>query len=172
MTAFEEFYASEFPLVYRACVAFVRDREIAVDAAQEAFSRAFARWRRLRDSPWAGGWVMTTALNICKRSVSARHQGVIRRDSPHPSTIDAADSRIDLLTALRRLPSRQPTTAVLHYLGDLPISVIADLIGVTEGAVKSHLFHARQALRRELDPEREDHGAAEKHHSEARHERR
>jgi DNA-directed RNA polymerase specialized sigma24 family protein len=40
---------------------------------------------------------------------------------------------------------------VLYYLGDLPIPVVADLMGITEGAVKAHLAQARAALRPMLE---------------------
>ena len=62
---FDEFCEAEYGGVYRAAFAFTGDREAALDATQEAFSRAFARWNRLSREQWAGGWVMTTALNLC-----------------------------------------------------------------------------------------------------------
>lgn len=63
---FDEFCEAEYASVYRAAFAFTGDREVALDATQEAFSRAFARWNRLSRAQWAGGWVMTTALNLCR----------------------------------------------------------------------------------------------------------
>ncbi len=65
---FDDFFKSEYPSVYRAAFASCWDEQVALDATQEAFSRAFARWGRLSKEAWAGGWVMTTALNVCKRS--------------------------------------------------------------------------------------------------------
>ena len=65
---FDGFCKSEYASVYRAAFAFTGDKDAALDATQEAFSRAFARWARLSREPWAGGWVMTTALNLCRGS--------------------------------------------------------------------------------------------------------
>ncbi|MGI8940899.1 MAG: sigma factor [Actinomycetota bacterium] len=67
---FDGFCKSEYASVYRAAFAFTGDKDAALDATQEAFSRAFARWARLSREPWAGGWVMTTALNLCRGSWS------------------------------------------------------------------------------------------------------
>jgi DNA-directed RNA polymerase specialized sigma24 family protein len=67
---FDGFCKSEYASVYRAAFAFTGDKDSALDATQEAFSRAFARWARLSREPWAGGWVMTTALNLCRGSWS------------------------------------------------------------------------------------------------------
>jgi DNA-directed RNA polymerase specialized sigma24 family protein len=47
MTAdFDSFYSAEYPNVYRAARAWTGDEQAALDATQEAFVRAFARWRR------------------------------------------------------------------------------------------------------------------------------
>ena len=152
---FEDFYKREFPAVYRACVAFLGPDDTAFDAAQEAFSRAFARWRRLRDSPWAGGWVMTTALNLCRRARARRRLQSTRSAEHFPSIADAPnEDRVYALGLLRTLPLRRRTVALLYYFGDLPVSAIAELMGLSEGGVKAHLFHARRTLRQELNEPR------------------
>ncbi|HYO61378.1 MAG TPA: sigma-70 family RNA polymerase sigma factor [Actinomycetota bacterium] len=145
---FSEFYRAEFPQVYRAACLSTSDGQAALDVTQEAFARAYARWRRLSREEWAGGWVMTTALNLARR----------RR----PETPDAAAGerghragpgadRVDLVRALRRLPSRQRQALVLHYVGDLPPRAVARVMNVSEGTVKAHLAQGRAALRKRLE---------------------
>jgi RNA polymerase sigma-70 factor (ECF subfamily) len=58
---------------------------------------------------------------------------------------------LDVLTALRSLPERQRQAVVLHYLLDCPVATVADLMSVSEGAVKAHLFKARATLRTLLE---------------------
>lgn len=141
--SFEDFYRAEQAKVFRAARAFSGDREVAAEATQEAFGRAFARWRRLSTAEWAGGWVMTTALNLCRRA--------LKRDSTTLEVIDTTptsnEERLDVVRALQILPRRQREAAVLFYIGDLPMSVVAELMGVAEGSVKSHLARARSNLR-------------------------
>lgn len=121
-----------------------------MDSTQEAFTRALMRWRRLRRHDWAGGWVMTTALNLCRRR--ARDPVPVGSDVEAASPVpEVRGERVDLQRALRALPARQRQAAILHYLGDLPVAVVADLMQISEGAVKSHLFAARSALRRSLE---------------------
>ena len=67
--AFRELYEREFAAVFRAALLLSGDRRLAEDAAQEAFARALARWRRLRSHPSPGGWVTTTALNVARRQL-------------------------------------------------------------------------------------------------------
>ena len=145
---FESFYAGGFQVVYRAAYAFSDSTEIASEATQEAFVRAFARWRRLRRHDWAIGWVMTTAMNVSRKLLkerSRKNSTPQREDAhlPHDTIID----RVDLVALLSTLPPRQKQAVVLHYIGGHRIDEIADLMGLSVGGVKSHLFKARAALR-------------------------
>jgi RNA polymerase sigma-70 factor (ECF subfamily) len=147
-TDFAEFYRSEYPNVYRAAFAFSGRREAALDATQEAFKRAFVRWSRLGREGWAGGWVMTTALNILKKESKRELPSVEHgADAASPIVSPAEPDRLDLITALRALPARQGQAALLFYLGDLPVPVVADLMNVAEGTVKALLAQARTSLR-------------------------
>jgi len=51
-----------------------------------------------------------------------------------------------LVQALRTLPVRQRQAIVLHYLVDLPVAEIAQMLGVPQGTVKSLLARGRRAL--------------------------
>jgi RNA polymerase sigma-70 factor, ECF subfamily len=153
---FAELYEAEFAAVYRACYALCGDRQLAEDAAQEAFARALERWRRLRERPWAAGWVATTALNVVRRSL--RRRGAEPRPEPGAGQAgtDGTDDRLDLIRAIRALPARQQEAVVLHYVADLPVSDVAEAMGVETGTVKAHLARAREALARTLGGERVD----------------
>lgn len=145
---FVSFYEANYPTVRRAATAFCGDREVGVDASQESFARAYARWGRLARKPWAAAWVTTTALNICKRAMKHQH---VPLDERAPAQQQGTEvERIDVLRALRRLPPRRRMAAVLFYIGDFSISDVASAMGVSEGAVKAHLVLARRALREEM----------------------
>lgn len=142
---FDSFYGAEYPNVYRAARAWTGDEQVALDATQEAFARAFARWSRLSKEDWRGGWVMTTALNICKKKAPS--------PTALPESSDKVPSyeRVDLTRALSSLSEQQRKAAVLHYIGDIPLPLVADLMKISEGTVKSHLNRARQSMRAYLE---------------------
>ena len=134
--------------MYRAARLLASDEESAMDATQEAFQRAYARWRRLARHPWAGGWVMTTALNVCRRQLRRTSSvGTADLSNERSGSVSDPGVRVDVSTALRRLPLRQREAVVLFYVGDLPLGAIADLMSISEGAVKAHLAQGRKALR-------------------------
>ena len=47
---------------------------------------------------------------------------------------------------VRRLPERQQLAVVLRYVDDRSVAEIAEVMGVTEGTVKTSLFTARRTL--------------------------
>ena len=148
MRQFEEFYREEYPAVFRATLVFCGNRELAQDTTQEAFSRALARWQRLSKNSWAGGWVMTTSFNLCRKQLRRR---LARSATSAPSQEIDIGGRLDIIDALRRLPDRQRQAVILFYLTDHPVSAVADLMGISDGAVKSHLSRAREALKGSLE---------------------
>jgi RNA polymerase sigma factor (sigma-70 family) len=123
---------------------------VAADATQEAFGRAYARWARLSKHPWAGGWVTTTALNLCRKELRRRGRPAPRLSSEAAAGRDVPQE-LDVVAALARLPFRQREAAVLFYWNDLPTAAIADLMEISESAVRAHLTHARAALRKTLE---------------------
>ena len=142
--AFEALYEEEFPAVFRAAYVLCGDRQLAEDATQEAFARALERWRRLRDQPWVGGWVTSTALNIVRRSLRRRARmpafpaDVASRSEP--------EEAVDLWRAVRELPPRQQEAVVLHHVVDLSVADCARIMRCSEGSVKRHLSRARASL--------------------------
>jgi RNA polymerase sigma-70 factor, ECF subfamily len=141
--SFDTFYEGTFHSVVAAARAFCGDADVAFESTQEAFARAYARWRRVDSMEMPQAWVMTTAFNLCRRQLKAKAR------SPHvsPSSTRPDTDRIELLEVLRNLPDRQRQAILLHYFADLPIAAVATAMNVSEGAVKSHLFKARSSLR-------------------------
>lgn len=52
-----------------------------------------------------------------------------------------------LVAAVHQLPARQKAALVLRYGHELPMTEIAELLGVGSGSVKTHLRRGLQALR-------------------------
>ena len=147
---FDEFCRAEYQSVFRAACLATGDADVASDATQEAFGRAYARWSRLSKHPWAGGWVTTTALNVCRKELRRRGRAAPRLASEETAARDVAQE-LDVVAALGRLPFRQREAAVLFYWSDLPTAAIADLMNISESAVRAHLTHARAALKKTLE---------------------
>ena len=130
-------------------VGLVCDSQAAAqDAVHEAVARAWERRARIEHFD---RWVLAVALNLARSRWRK-----LRREWPlmHRDLADVDDSTatVEWLMVLRGLPRRQREVAVLHYVFDLEISAIAEIVRTSEGAVKNALFHARRSLAAALDP--------------------
>ena len=68
------------------------------------------------------------------------------RSSRHSSSVDDRDT----LDRFLRLTPQHRAVFVLHHYAGLPLTEIADVVGVPVGTVKSRLHHATRSLRAAL----------------------
>ena len=155
--AVTQLYAAQYRALVRLATLLLRDVGAAEEVVQDSFVAMHGSWRRLRDHDRALAYLRQAVVN---RSRSAlRHRTVEQRHAPAPIPDHAsaehgaleALEREDLIRALHRLPRRQREVLVLRYYIDLSEAQIADAIGISRGAVKSHASRGMAALRLSLE---------------------
>jgi RNA polymerase sigma-70 factor (ECF subfamily) len=146
---FERFFREEHPKLVALGLAWTGDRDTARELAQETMTRAFRSWERLRDFELPGAWVRRVMLNLLidRKRHEQRQLRVIDRlstptEAPPPELINGA-----WWTAVRALPDQQRAAVTLHYLEDLSIAQVAEVLNMAPGTVKSTLSRAREKLR-------------------------
>jgi RNA polymerase sigma-70 factor (sigma-E family) len=155
-------FAAHYRSLVRLAALLLSDRALAEEVAQEAYVSLHTRWRRLRDADKALAYLRTCVVNGARSAL--RHRGVVQRHAERtapmadaPSAEAGALGRLDhrdVVAALRRLPARQREALVLRYYLDLSEAEIADAMGISRGAVKSHASRGIAALRDVLGDER------------------
>ena len=158
----EAFFTELYTLHYRRLVGsawlLVRDVPTAEEVVQDAFVSMHDAWQRLRDAENALAYVRQAVVNR-SRSV-LRHQMVIDRyQEKVPPDMPSAEhgafvslERAAVVAALHGLTPRQREAIVLRYYADLSEAEIADVMGISRGAVKSHTARGMAALRVALEP--------------------
>ena len=131
--------------VYAACRSLLRDREEAIDAAQETFLHAFLSIGTLKDVDRLAGWLCGIALTLCKsqRRRSLRRRRLWER-RPTPSAPGEAPPFEEWL---QRLPEEQRIAVGLRYHADLSLKEVADAMGLGVPAAKRHLYQGLLNLR-------------------------
>lgn len=151
---FDEFFLAHHARLIACGMALTSDRERVRDAAQEALGRAYRDWSKVQRMDHPAAWVRRVLVNLLTDEGRRDRQ---RERTATPSAPgqawheDTPPSDSPLLAAIRRLPTRQRTAVVLHYLDDLPIEQVADAMGVAAGTVKATLHQARATLARDLE---------------------
>jgi len=156
--ALELLYAAHFRQLVRLGVLLVRDVGTAEEIVQDCFLAVHAKWNRLHDPDKALAYLRQSVVNRCRSHL--RHLSVVRRHADREAPLDPAHGadhaahdharRATVLDALRRLPRRQREVLALRYYLDLSEAEIADLLGISRGAVKSHASRGAAALRATL----------------------
>lgn len=158
---------------YRIAYDLLGSRVEAEDAVQEALARSCASVDRLRDPQAAEGWFKRITINVCLRMLRRRklkqtlrallpggEPSVIvgdaalaappRQDQPDVVVARTADIR-KMLRSLETLPAKQRACLVLRYGQELSITEVAELLGVGEGTVKTHLVRGLRRLRQTME---------------------
>ncbi len=154
---FEQFFVANFDRLVRSVTAITGDADLATDAVQDAFIKAYARWSRLQKYDDPVLWVRRVAINKSKdirRSFLRRRAREDKFDgalSGEEGMVWESEPTTDIAGALKALSPRQRSVAALFYLEDLSILQIAANLEISEGAVKFHLNKAREGLRTALD---------------------
>ena len=154
---FEDRLRESTNLAFRVAYGVLRHRQDAEDVAQEAFAKAYRRFRQLRDRDRFRAWLvrMTWRLAIDRwrsdRRRTTREQAVEQKSLP--STEEVAVSRersVQLWRAIDALPDKLRVVVVLAAIEGHDMREVARLLGVPEGTVKSRLFLARRGLAESL----------------------
>jgi RNA polymerase sigma-70 factor (ECF subfamily) len=147
--SFATFYDENYGAVCRGLSVVLGDELRAEEAAQEAFTRAYVRWRRVSQMDRPAGWVYVTAVRAATRRRAARS---VRTDLRSEDDIaDVVVQRKSLADAINRLPDRQRLAIVLRYGLDLSLDEVATAMGCAAGTVKSTLHTALARLHVTLD---------------------
>ena len=155
--AVTQLYAAHYRSLVRLATLLLRDVGAAEEIVQDSFVAMHGSWRRLRDHDRALAYLRQAVVN---RSRSAlRHRTVVQRHAPAPmpdhesaehGALEALE-REEVIRALHRLPRRQREVLVLRYYVDLSEAQIAEAIGISRGAVKSHASRGMATLRLNLE---------------------
>lgn len=151
---FEQLYRAHYRPVLALALVLSGNPSLAEEVTQEAFAAAYRRWDSI-DNP--AGYVRTVAANQVRswrRRRYAEVRALIRlRNSRPPSIEEMPPTSEKFWEAVRQLPRRQAETIALYYLEDRPTSEVAEILGISESAVREHLMRGRKALATQIGEE-------------------
>jgi RNA polymerase sigma-70 factor (sigma-E family) len=152
---FPEFVAARGTALQRAAYLMVGEVALAQDLVQEALTKTYVAWPRLRDTANAEAYtrkaITTTAISWFRRkgwyAERATDQPPERRSVDHAETVTTSAT---LWIALQSLPPRQRVAVVLRFYEDLTEAQTADAMGCAVGTVKSQVSAGLAKLRERL----------------------
>jgi RNA polymerase sigma-70 factor (ECF subfamily) len=152
-TLVERYDRAVYHLAYRT----LHDVEEARDATQEAFFKAFRSLRTFKQGSKFSTWIFAITYHACCDRLNRRKryagEELSDRADPAPGPEQQAialDEASRLRAAIDALPEKYRTVITLFHLQGRQYEEIASVLGLPMGTVKTHLFRAKEQLRRLL----------------------
>lgn len=142
-----ETYRDEFPTVYRALLAVLRNAELARDALHDAFLEGLRRPPASDEN--IAGWLFRVALRRSRRGPYRSALGLLGEallPAPRDEIAEALD-RMEVSRLLGMLSERQRAIVVAQYYLGFDQEEIAQLFGVRRGTVAATLAQAKARMR-------------------------
>ena len=160
ITSVRDLYERHYVRLVRLAVLLVSDVGRAEEIVQDAFVDLVARWRTIRDPGAAAAYLRTCVVNGSRSHL--RHRAVVHRQPvsrPAQATSAETEALVQIehervLSMLSQLPGRQREVLVLRYYGQLSEAEIADTLGISRGAVKTHSSRGLHSLRTVMEVNR------------------
>jgi RNA polymerase sigma-70 factor (sigma-E family) len=155
-SAFAEFALARAGALQRAAYLMVGDEQLAQDLVQEALTKTYVAWPRLRDPRNAEAYcrkaITTTAISWFRRKGWNNEQPTdeLPDDHQHGGHEASVAERDAVWRALRDLPPRQRAALVLRFYADLTEAQTAEAMGCAVGTVKSQVSAGLAKLRDRL----------------------
>ncbi len=168
--ALEELLRRHADWLGRLCLFEVRSPALAADCLQEVLLEIARSIPSFEGRSALRTWMFVIARRVCRRLRKRDHDrdyrfplgtaedvsvnaepAVPQRDEI--ARLELSERQHLVLESVRALPEKQRLAVMCHYFEDLSVESTAARLGCSVGAVKTHLFRARERLRQELGPE-------------------
>lgn len=153
--------------LYSFCCCVTNDRQKADDLYQDTFLKLYESFDRITIRTNPKSFLMGVALNLYrnyKRKLSARQKitgigvSIDENAGDIPSDEKAAEDmiiyeeeRITVREAVNKLPDKYRIPILLFYMEELSQADIAEMMRISESAVKTRIHRAKKILREKLE---------------------
>ena len=154
--AFEDLIAvMERPLLYYA-MTLTGNADSALDVLQEVWIKAFRGIHKLKDPGSLRSWLYSITHGIAVDRIRKNYSRE-QAEAAHVEDFDEAEEpafanedATAVHEALQQIGAIHREVLVLHFLEDLSIAEIAEVVGCSEGTAKSRMYYAKRAMREVL----------------------
>lgn len=164
--AFERLVREYQGLCWHVVDRMVRHPDDTRELCQEVFLRIHRSLHQYRGDSALKSWIAQVAYSVAKRHLERKRIPIVeaRDDGDGPSIEESVSDGVDLEAgaseeeinmhlhaAIEALPPLQRTLLTLYHLEEMQVGEIAQVTGLAEGTIKSHLFRSRKRLRTLLE---------------------
>ncbi|MBE5779736.1 MAG: RNA polymerase sigma factor [Clostridiales bacterium] len=135
-------------LLYRVAYTILRNDDACRDAMQDTALKAWEKRNTLREEKYFRTWLTRILINTCYDTVKKRRRFVSVEEISEP---EVSPPEPWLQMALQNLPEKLRLPLVMCYSEGMSYADIAQVLKLTEAAVRGRIHRAKGQLRKELE---------------------
>ena len=159
VNTFDAYYRADYRKLVGLAYVLTGSHSAAEDLAQDALTEAHRKWAQISQYDDPAGWVRRVMINKSTsrvRRLRTEAKGLVRIAGRRTEPIAPAEPTLEVWQAVRDLPARQSQVVALFYWEDRSQAEIAEILGVSQETVKTHLKRGRATLAVQLEAFREE----------------
>lgn len=153
MLVFEEIYKNYWPKIFRLCMGYVNNHDLAQDLTQETFIKVWEQLPKFRNESSIGTWIFRIASNNCLRQIEKLNQFPkaelpinLKEEKQHN-----IEPQIQFLyKCIAELPEIDRIIISLE-LEDIKQSEIASIVGLSEANVRVKIYRLKENLKQKFN---------------------
>ena len=149
MTNFEIIYKANWQKVFRLCMGYVNDIDVAKDLAQETFIKVWTQLPKFRNESSIGTWIFRIASNTCLRQIE-KESKMPRSEFPREIKEEILETNIekDIKFLYQCISELQEVERIIISLEleDMNQKEIAEIVGLSQGNVRVKIHRIKEKL--------------------------
>lgn len=146
---FEEIYKNYWQRIFRLCMGYVNDKDLAKDLAQETFIIVFKKLPEFRNEAKIGTWIFRIASNICLRQIERRKRypkDELPKNLSEENTVDSEPQIKFLYKCISELAETDRIIISLE-LENIKQEDIATIVGLSNANVRVKIHRIKEKIR-------------------------
>ncbi len=136
----------------RLCVLYLRDRNLAEDALQDTYIRAWEHRDSFEEGTNEKAWMVRIAVNVCKNMLRNPWNRRVEVENFEElvgiskNEYEQVDKQIDVMNAVLKLKEKYRIVILLYYYEELSVKEVSKILDEKEPTVLTRLKRAREKL--------------------------
>jgi RNA polymerase sigma-70 factor (ECF subfamily) len=146
---FETIYKTYWQKVFRLCMGYANDTDVAKDLAQETFIKVWKQLPKFRNESSIGTWIFRIASNTCLRQIQ-KESKMPKSELPLEIKDEISETNIekDIQFLYQCISELQEVERIIISLEleDMNQKEIAEIVGLSEGNVRVKIHRIKEKL--------------------------
>ena len=146
---FQQIYEENYSRVVGLCLGYVKGNDfLAKDLAQEVFVKVWQNLPQFRQHSKISTWIYRITVNTCLQELRKKKYVALKIDVEAESTPNPIETESRFKSMYKCIDSLSPEnkSIILLELETVPQNEIADIIGISHGAIRTRIHRIKEQL--------------------------